>query len=347
MTHLFNLGLDHQFSDQYDFRAQDSIAVGQEPDLLRAGAGNSQASFTRVPGNNLRNYADLALDGQFTRELGFEVGYNNTLYHYAADNPNGANGTWVSPSYAGILDRIEHTIHLDVRYTLQPNTVGLVGYQFSQVDFTAGQIIIPAGPSPLPPIPMYSDSRDNRGHYGYVGVDSTLRSDLKGSLRVGARYTDYFNETGSGNNNVVPFVMLSLNWTYGDDTAVAFIFTHDRGAIDVVSAPASPNSVASTAVLDIESSAESLSLKQRLGPNLYGSLVGQFQQAVYNNPGGLLDGKTDDYYGIGVNVEYQFNKYFSAHAGYNYDRLDSDVDQVYYKRSYDRNRVYLGFTGTF
>src|SRR5271157_1721300 len=34
MTHLFNIALDHQFNDQYDLKAQDSIAVGQEPELL-------------------------------------------------------------------------------------------------------------------------------------------------------------------------------------------------------------------------------------------------------------------------------------------------------------------------
>jgi hypothetical protein len=44
-----------------------------------------------------------------------------------------------------------------------------------------------------------------------------------------------------------------------------------------------------------------------------------------------------------LDFEYRFTQYFSAHAGYNYDRLESkDIG-----RTFDRNRVYVGVTATY
>ena len=46
---------------------------------------------------------------------------------------------------------------------------------------------------------------------------------------------------------------------------------------------------------------------------------------------------------VGVNLSYEINKFLSAEAGYNFDRLDSDLDQ----RSFTRNRVYVGIRGSY
>jgi hypothetical protein len=46
---------------------------------------------------------------------------------------------------------------------------------------------------------------------------------------------------------------------------------------------------------------------------------------------------------FGADLEYRFNEHFSTHAGYNYDRLDSDVGG----RSFTRNRVYIGVTASY
>src|SRR3954447_11439376 len=69
--HTFNALLQHSFNERYQVKAQDSFVIGQEPDLLRS--GNAFSTFQRIPGNNIRNYGDISLDGQLTPLLGFEV----------------------------------------------------------------------------------------------------------------------------------------------------------------------------------------------------------------------------------------------------------------------------------
>jgi len=45
---------------------------------------------------------------------------------------------------------------------------------------------------------------------------------------------------------------------------------------------------------------------------------------------------------LGVNCSYQVNTFISADAGYNYDRLDSEIG-----RSFTRNRIYFGLRATY
>ena len=45
---------------------------------------------------------------------------------------------------------------------------------------------------------------------------------------------------------------------------------------------------------------------------------------------------------MGLNLRYQFTPNFSADVGYNYDNLESQVQP-----NYDRNRVYVGVTGSY
>jgi len=77
--------------------------------------------------------------------------------------------------------------------------------------------------------------------------------------------------------------------------------------------------------------------------NLYGSLLGTYQHSSYNGGGAAFDGQADDFFLAGVNFEYRFNPHLSAHAGYNYDRLDSDL----VGRDFTRNRVYIGLTAAY
>ena len=69
--------------------------------------------------------------------------------------------------------------------------------------------------------------------------------------------------------------------------------------------------------------------------------MGQIQHSTFN--GGELNNETDIFYLVGLNFEYRFNPHFSANAGYNYDKLDSDLGG----RSFDRNRVYIGVTASY
>ena len=132
--------------------------------------------------------------------------------------------------------------------------------------------------------------------------------------------------------------------------------TDDESATDLAAVDAN-----GTPTLDAESTAVYGKVSHRIMRNLTGSLVAQYQTSEFNE--GLYDGKSEDLFLVGINVEYRFNQHFSAEAGYNYDMLDSDIKDTNTgsgpggpivnpnfgneTRSYDRNRIYIGLRATY
>lgn len=328
-THQFNLGLDHAFSERYSVSVKDSFVIGQDPDLIRT--GNAMETFQRIPGDNIRNYGMINFDGRATRLFGYQVGYANSYFNYDADGETYGMFGAVSPSIGGLLDRVEHVAHLDGRWQVQPDTVGIVGYQFRQANYIGGEQI--AGNT----IDGYiwSDNRDSRSHYGYLGVDHTFRPEFTGALRVGAQYTDYFNDPYN-DDQVTPYVLASLKYNYMPESFVELGFTHDINATDMIGYDGSDFT------RDQNSSIVYLTLTHRITPRLFGSIIGQFQNSEFN--GGSYDNESERFYSAGINLEYRFNRYFSGHVGYSYDALDSDLGSM---RDMDRNRVYLGVTARY
>jgi len=322
-SHTFNAAINHAFSERYLLNVSDSFVIGQEPDLLRA--GDTFNTYQRIPGDNIRNYGQIKFNAQITRLFGIELGYDNAYWNY-----DDKGGDEVFPSEAGLLNRIEHYIHIDGRWQILPQTVGVLGYRYGQVDYTADEVI----GQDIATFDLYKSSvRNNRSHYIYVGADHSFRPDLTGTVRAGARFTDYHNEP-HGETEISPAASASLSYTYAPESSVTVGVTHDRNATDIFSA------VDGNLTTDAESTSVFGSLYHRIMPRLYGSLTAQFQNSEFN--GGTVNNKDERYYLVGLNIEYRFNPHFSTHAGYNYDRLDSDGN-----RSFDRNRVYLGVTATY
>jgi len=322
-SHTFNAVFNHAFSDRYLLNVSDSFVIGQEPDLLRA--GDTFNTYQRVPGDNIRNYGEIKFNAQITRLFGIELGYDNSYWNY-----DDKGGDAFFPSEAGLLNRIEHYIHLDGRWQILPQTVGVLGYRYGQVDYTANEEI---GEDFLTGDIYKSSVRNNRSHYIYVGADHSFRPDLTGSLRGGARFTDYHNEPG-GETEISPTASASLAWTYAPESSLTLGVTHDRNATDLFSA------VGGDLTTDAESTSVFGTVNHRIMPRLYGSLTAQFQNSALN--GGAFNNVDERYYLVGLNIEYRFNPHFSTHAGYNYDRLDSEAN-----RSFDRNRFYVGVTATY
>jgi len=327
-THAFNVSLEHAFSQRTQLIVGDSFVIGQEPDYLRA--GNSLAAFQRIPGNNVRNYGSIALKEQFTRLFGIEVGYNNAFYDYAEHG-----GTAVTPSASGTLDRLEHTIHLDTQWTLQPETVAIFGYQFRWVDYTAGEpigiVLAPGGGGTLD---VLSDQRNYREHYAYVGLNHTFRPDLTASARVGARFIDFYNDPSGSGNGWGPYAQLTVVWTYAQDSRVELGVSHDINSTDVTGATGSTTSFTSSQ----ETTVVYGSINHRITERLRGSIIAQFQNGTFN--GGDFNNESERDYLLGLNLNYQFSPHWSSEVGYNYDKLESEIPG----RSFDRNRVYIGVT---
>jgi hypothetical protein len=77
-------------------------------------------------------------------------------------------------------------------------------------------------------------------------------------------------------------------------------------------------------------------------PKLYGGLQAQYQNTSFY--GGTYNNQGENFYLVGLNLRYQFTPNFSSEIGYNYDNLQSNVQT---QGSYDRNRVYIGITGSY
>ena len=216
-THTIAASLLHTFNERTTLAVSESFVIGQEPDVLRAGP--AYASFQRISGDNVRNFANLTLNHQFAPKFGMEVGYANSLFDYADDvyqvnhffgNPAFPFSNVNPVSNSGLLDRMEQTAHLDARWTIQPTTVGLIGYAFQYSHYTADQ---PIGVILVPNQLINSDARDSRSHYVYAGAEHTFMPGLSGSLRGGARFTDNFNSP-SKESSTSPYVLASLTYDY-------------------------------------------------------------------------------------------------------------------------------------
>ena len=352
-TFSFTGDLSHSFSEMFKARVADSFVIGQEPDLIRA--GNAFATFQRLSGDNIRNYGSLSLDAQFTPRLGASLGYDNAYYDYAGKGesvaPSGyfyASGPLagqsvpgVAASPAGALNRIENRIHIEGLYSLGPETKGILGYNFTDVSFTGNELIggflidPAAGVTPANIVnPIYSKNRNYREHIVYLGASHNFSPQMTGNIRAGASYTDYYNDS-TQDPSYTPYVTADLKYTYGPESYVDVGFSYDRNATDVVGLLGSGGFT-----VDSEAAVVFANVSHRFTPQLFANVMAQFQNSLYN--GGIYDGQSEQYYLAGLDFEYRFAQYVSAHVGYNYDRLQSELG-----RTYDRNRVYIGVTASY
>jgi hypothetical protein len=333
--HTFNAALNHAFSERYSVHVHDSFVIGQEPDALRQDAA-FHTPF-RVSGNNIVNYGGFAFDADLTPVLGLEVGYDNAWYDY--DNSFDPNSPLnvdpvtkqITPSLSGVFDRIESAPHLSLLWHVAPDTTASLTYQFRQVIYTAYEPLV--GFEPAPNFKS-SSIRDNRQHSVYLGLDHQFRPDFYGSVQAGATYYDYYRDHST---SFGPYARLSLTYVYALESSISAGFQEGRTASDVVGTDI--NNV----VTDVEASVLFAKLRQRIVPNLFANLSGTAQRSQFNGGGVDINNKTEYFYELGANLEYQFNSHFSAEAGYDFDHLDSQLKL----RSYYRNKFYVGATASF
>ena len=164
-------------------------------------------------------------------------------------------------------------------------------------------------------------------------MDYDITAKLRTSVRLGAQYTDYdsFNDS-----KVNPFALATLTYVYMQQSSVQVGIRHNRNATDVVAVDAS-----GTPTLDQITTAVFGKITQQITPNLSGSVIGQYQYSTFNQ--GFYGDQAETLWLAGVNLEYVFNRHWSADVGYNYDTLNSDIPN----REYNRNRVYLGVRLTY
>jgi hypothetical protein len=239
----------------------------------------------------------------------------------------------VDNSLAGLMNRIEQSVWLNLQWQVRPETMFLVGGNFGMADYTGDESI--ATRAPYSNYIYYSDSRNSRSYIGYLGFQHAILPNLSVNAQGGIQYTEDYNNP-YGSPSTAPYAVFSAVYTYAPGCYAQVGFTESQNATDVV-APDSAGRITQ----DQESSTLYASINHKLTPKLLGSVIGRWQHSVYNQ--GLYNNQSLDYYSLGVDLSYSFTPHFSCDAGYNFDDVDSQVPG----NSYSRNRVYLGVSASY
>lgn len=330
LTHTFDLNFAHAFSPRFDMTADESFVIGQEPDVLQDPAG-----VMRVDGDNVRNFAGIGFNAKATQLLGFSVGYRNAYFNYddESSDPVGTPvgyGTGNPPSNSGMLDRFEHTVILDSNWQLSPETEGVIGYNYSQFNYTGDEVIAGIVGNANQ---VFSDTRDSRGHTFYAGASHVFSPTLSGNMRVGAQYFTYPNSP-TEDAQWSPYAQGGFDYAFQSVTTLGVGFRYQR-------APANESGLGgSQFVRDTETATLFANLKHEIFSKFFGTLSGVVSDSKYNGGGPAIDGKHQLYSRAGLDFSYEFSENLSGHVGYNYDQVNSDLPG----RDYQRNRVYCGVT---
>jgi hypothetical protein len=340
-SHQFNTQLKHTFSERYKMQVTDSFVIAQQPTVIDPSVVSSPL---RTAGSNIRNTGALDFTAELSPLFDLHAGYANTLYAYQQTEGDVVvyPGQLRNPSRSALLDRIEQLATLDLRWKVQPETTGVFGYQYEHVDYTSPEGIIftpnagdPTGSSPSSAT-AFAHVRNTDSHFVFVGADESFTSQINGSIRVGGEYVDYYN---AHTDRLSPYVDASLTYQYMEGSYVQVGAKNVHNATDVVGYGLATGG--KSPVLDAQSTAVYFSLQQQIASRVTGSVLGQYQNSRFN--GGDEAGLSDDFFILGVNFAYHFNPFVLVEAGYNWNKLNSDIPY----RGYTRNMVYLGVRGSY
>jgi hypothetical protein len=129
----------------------------------------------------------------------------------------------------------------------------------------------------------------------------------------------------------------SLIYTYATASYAQVGITHSRNATTAVSLDSNNGTVAE----DEETTAVYGSVNYQVTQKLTASTVMHFQYGIYN--GGSVNNQSDQFYNLGLNLNYAFTHHFSGEVGYNFDYYTSAIPL----QSYTRDRYYLGLTASY
>ena len=314
------LHFEHAFNESVSLNVDDTFYYGQEGTVELGPV--TQPQVLETDADYIRNRARVELNADFSETVGVRLAYQNEIYDYEQKGPN---------SRSALLDRMEHTPQVEGLWHFRPDTSGLLGYQFRLVNYRGSDDIFFAGvPTAFDP-----EVRDLQSHRVYAGVEHKATQNLELGLRVGAEFNEYPDadplvdaDIVDDDSSTTPFVDARATWTYNPGSYLQLGVVHTLNATDVLA-------------LNQESTAVWALINHRITPKLNGTLIGQFQHSSYNE--GAFDDDTDLLYLVGVNFNYELNPYLALEAGYNWDKLDSDIGG----RSYTRNRAYAGVRASY
>src|SRR5688572_28586132 len=332
-AHQFNAKLSHAFTPRFKLDLSDSLVYAQEPELVESTSTGIPATFLRGDGDVWRNFATGSFSAGITENITAVIAYDNEYFDYEEEGIN---------SRSALLDRMEHRGRANLRFVVLPQTVAIAGYQYEVVDYRSDDL------NGVPPNSTYSaEERNSTSHYFYGGIDQGITPTLNASLRTGAQYTEYDDlkrvrqlKANIEDDSWSPYVDANATWLYSPGSYAQLGVRHQLAQTDVGFINATPN-------LDAQSTSVYGSVSHRIYGGLIASAIASYQHSVYDQDTGSEF--ADDYFLVGINLTYEINKFLALEAGYNFDYLDSELDDGSPQdfRSFDRNRVYVGVRGTY
>ncbi|MEI7728475.1 MAG: outer membrane beta-barrel protein [Verrucomicrobiota bacterium] len=338
--HLFNASVVHKVSDISTLTVTEYFAIAQEPQILNQDQGGGLQQ--RTDGSNIRNTGSVEWRSKMSDQLGYTLGYANTLFSYHDNNHN-----WVTPpggtppnSYAAKLNRMEQLPSVSLRYDVKTDTTALVGYQFQDVSYTESRDILAQWVDGAGNVRTYMpDARDSRSHFYFVGLEHTFNPKLSGWLRVGAMTVSYIRQNTPTRTN--PYADLAASYRYAEGSMLQLGFRHTRSATDLAGAQPGTGSL----TMDQETSMAYLSLNHEVTKKL--SVNGMLSAQYGAFRGGPYENTHERSLNASLGGAYQFNRNLSLEAGYNFDVVPSDLPAAPgEQRAYHRNYFWLGIKAT-
>jgi hypothetical protein len=309
------LRLEHRFNERMDVKVHDTFFYGQEGTVELGPVTTPNVLMT--DSDYFRNRALAEFNADLSETYGIRVAYQNDFYDY---DQSGAG------SRSALLDRMEHLGTVEGMWHFRPDTSALLGYQYRAVDYRSSDSITPLAT-------VDPENRNSTSHRIYLGAEHQASETVELGIRAGAEFTEYPDIDSTQINvdddtQTTPFVDARGTWTYNPGSYLQIGVVHTLNATDVLA-------------LNQESTAVWGLVNHRITPRLTGTLLGQFQYSSYNE--GIYDGDSDLLYLLGANFSYELNPFLDLEAGYNYDKLDSDIGG----RSYNRSRAYAGIRASY
>ena len=306
--HDLGISLNKAFSDTSSLQLSNGLVVAQEPEVLNGGTP------LRREGDNLRNTFSAKYRRDLSGSIEVDVGYGNSIYDFEEE--------W----YAALLDRSYNQANLDVIY-VTPQTEYYVGYKFSSTDFDGNALQVPG-------LDFNPEARNNHAHYGYVGARHLVDKNLLANLEAGVQNVDFYDfDLMPGfipEDETSPYVNAVMKWGYAEGSELVAGVSLARSATDLQAA-------------DQETTSVYAQLVHKVSARIHGTLTGRFQDSEISGGGGKLDGKEESLLLLGASLTYAVADNIWTELAYNYDELDSDIQD----RSFERNVVSVGIGTSF
>lgn len=251
-------------------------------------------------GDYIANIFNGVLTAQWTPLVGTSSNFSNTVVRY----DNSAVGQ--------AQNSVENTGTQSISYAILPKVSVSVGGIVDEITYDSG-------------------IRGYTTYTGFAGASWQILPSLSASGRGGATYI----VPVQGKDNIAPYAAMTIAWTLGARSSLAFNYAHEVTPSDQVGANGQTS--------DRFTGNFKYDITTRLSSYLQGTFTySTISQDLSTSGGAGLSQQENQYY-LDTGFVYQYNSYLNLDAGITISGVTSEVSTL----EYGRDEVYLGVRGTY